>query len=158
MVSSPHAPALSFYLFIKYNEMDSTSGRWCPLLLPGSLFYRLFFCGKNSQSHSCRTMRALVPALPITVGLPLCDNTQYSNHCVTSPITSLYQKSARSAITLFDTMWTKCIRVWQVCDSSVSVDHQAITLPARMAGQHMLLYCCYLSTDNRPMTLWQSGL
>ena len=83
---------------------------------------------------------------------PLCDNTQYSNHCVTSPITSLYQKSARSAITLFDSTYPKCIRMWQVCDSSVSVDHQAITLPARMAGQHMLLYCCYLSTDTRPMT------
>ena len=71
----------------------------------GVFFIAWFFGGKNSQSHSCRTMRALVPALPITVGLPLCDNTQYSNHCVTSPITSPYQKSTRSAITLFDSMY-----------------------------------------------------
>ena len=103
--------------------MDSTSGRWCPLLLPRSLFNRLFFCGKNSQSHSCRTMRAMVPALPITVGLPLCDNTQYSNHCVTSPITSLYQKSARSAITLFDSMYLCGPNVF-VCDKYVTQVYQ----------------------------------
>ena len=124
----------------------------------GVVFIAYFFCSKTVKLiHAGQWEQWFLLFLSLWDS-PLCDNTQYSNHCVTSPITSLYQKSARSAITLFDTMWTKCIRVWQVCDSSVSVDHQAITLPARMAGQHMLWDCCYLSTDNRPMTLWMSGL
>ena len=54
---------------------------------------------------------------------PLCDNTQYSNHCVTSPITSLYQKSARSAITLFDSMYLCSPNVF-VCDKYVTQVYQ----------------------------------
>ena len=54
---------------------------------------------------------------------PLCDNTQYSNHCVTSPITSPYQKSARSAITLFDSMYLCKPNVF-VCDKYVAQVYQ----------------------------------
>ena len=103
--------------------MDSTSGRWCPLLLPRSLFYRLFFAVKTVKViHAGQWEHWFLLFLSLWDS-PLCDNTQYSNHCVTSPITSLYQKSARSAITLFDSMYLCKPNVF-VCDKYVAQVYQ----------------------------------